>query len=273
MVDLTVADPLMHALESKQIECEKRPYLGMSSLAGICNREKWYTFRWAYTQFITPRMDRLFKRGHREEAIVIEDLKKVGVICKNVLDDQIELVGVMGHCKGHPDGDLENVPGAEKTSYNFECKTANTKHFKEFVKFGVKETREQYYGQSQLYMRYKGQERTLFIVVNKETDERYIERIRYDPAYTDELEDIAIDILSSPLPPVKISERPEWYECKWCNAYSVCHGGVQVDRNCRTCKNVRIRDKGEWTCEIYPGKPIPEDFQRVGCRDHYRPIV
>lgn len=266
-------DPIVHALEHYQIPEEKRPYLGISGLGGICNREKWYTFRWAYTFFKTPKLHRLFNRGHREEPVVKAELERAGIKTFHMVPEQVEVVGVMGHLKGHPDGELENVPGAEKTRHLAEIKTANNKKFVEFSKFGVKDSNEQYWCQGQMYCHYRELKRGLFIITNKDNDDRYYERFKYDRVYCEEQEDKALDILISPVPPQRISERPEWYECRYCNAYNVCHNGARPDRNCRTCTNARIQDNGEWHCAVWPGKPIPEEFQRTGCADHYKPCI
>lgn len=268
----TQLNPIYEAIERRPIVNELRPYLGFSIYGHQCANYLWLTFRWAYQEEISPRQQRLFNRGHNEEPIVVQDLENAGIQCKDVCKNQIEVVGFMGHMKGHPDGSCINIPGAEKTEHNLEIKTANDKKFSEFVKFGVQRSNPQYYAQSLAYMHYKEQTRTLFVITNKNNDERHYERIHHDEQEFTKLEERAIDIILSPLPMPKLSDRPEWYECKWCAAKEVCHHGSKPLRNCRTCSNSTLHDKGEWQCKQWPGKPIPVEFQRTGCQDGYSPL-
>lgn len=258
---------------SYSIDAPLRPYLGYSIFANPCANYLWHTFRWTYKVQISPRVQRLFNRGHQEEPIIVADLERAGMPCRNVTQNQIEVVGFMGHLKGHPDGDIINVPGAEKTEHNLEMKTAKDKKFKEFVKFGVQRSNPQYYGQSLAYMHHKKQTRTLFVITNKDTDYRHYERLHHDEEEFQRLEERACDIILSPVPMKKISERPEWHVCRYCNAANVCHGNAQPLKGCRTCQHSVLHPKGEWHCTEYPGNPIPVDFQRVGCEDRYKPFL
>lgn len=265
-------NPVELAIEGRLIEQEQRPYLGISSIGGECLRETWFKWRWFQDVNISAKLERLYNRGHQEEEVVVKDLNAIGVVCHDVLEEQGEVVGFMGHLCGHPDGWLENVPGLDQPAL-LEVKTAKDRKFKEFAKFGVLRTNEGYYAQAQLYMHYKELEVCLFIVTNKDTDDRYYEFLFHDKEYCEKMEDRALDVLLSVEPPVRISERPEWYQCRYCDMKEVCHHGQRPKRNCRTCKNAIIKPDGEWHCSIWPGRAIPVDFQRTGCADHYQPIV
>lgn len=273
MAKLPNVNLVEQAVEHSRVISEPlRPYLGYSIFGHDCANYLWLTFRWTYKQEITPRLQRLFNRGHQEEPIVVEDLEQAGMQCRNVTADQVEVVGFMGHIKGHPDGDVINVPGAENNEHNLEIKTANDKKFNEFVKFGVQRSNPKYYAQSLAYMHHKNQTRTLFIITNKNNDYRHYERLHHDEIEFQRLEERACDILLSPLPMKKLSERPEWHECRWCDAKAVCHFNEKPLKSCRTCEHSLLKDKGEWHCSVYPGRPIPENFQRTGCPENYSPI-
>ena len=260
------------AIENREPEEGKlRPYLGYSSFGAHCPNSLWHSFRWTYKKFISPRMQRLFNRGHQEEPIIVADLERAGMICYDTVE-QAEVVGFMGHIKGHPDGDVINVPGAEQNLHNLEMKTANDKKFKEFAKFGVQRSNPKYFAQANAYMFHKKQDRTLFVITNKNNDERYYERMHYDETNYEEMENRAIDIICSPVQMPKISTKPEWHECKFCDALEVCHFNQIYERNCRTCVNALIKEDGEWHCKVYDSGAIPIDFQRKGCADHYRSI-
>lgn len=265
--------PIEIALETTPIPQELRPYLGYSQLGHECARYLWYSFRWCYATEISPQLQRLFNRGHQEEQVVVKDLRAIGVVCEDVLDKQAEVVGVLGHVKGHPDGRCTNIPGAEKTEHLLEIKTANDKKFNQFYRFGVERTNPAYWTQVHCYMAHQGLTRCLYIITNKNNDQRYYARIHFNKQVAEDAEGKALDIITSPVPLPKLSERAEWYECKFCNAKDICHHNTPIARNCRTCTNSSIHDNGEWHCSVYPGKPIPVDFQRAGCPDSYQPLL
>ena len=64
-------------------------------------------------------------------------------------------------------------------------------------------------------MKYSGLRRTLFIVENKNTSERYMERIPYDIDIACKAEAKAINIIEAKTPPSPIGDE-SWFECKWC---------------------------------------------------------
>lgn len=55
-----------------------RTHLGASLIGRSCKRYLWYVFRWAKRQPTDGRKQRLFNRGHREEARFIEWLEGIG---------------------------------------------------------------------------------------------------------------------------------------------------------------------------------------------------
>ncbi|MCP3685784.1 MAG: hypothetical protein GY861_24310 [bacterium] len=234
-------------IEGATVEPDIRGYLGISSLASECERKLWYGFRICATEILTPRMKRLFSRGHREEPIIVKDLQSIGIIHHS---DQKEVIFANGHGKGHCDGILENVPDAPKTPHLSEFKTANDKNFKKIKKEGIHSVYPVYTGQADCYSHLLDLKRTLFVVVNKNDDERYYERYHNDPKRAVELIDRGVDIISSELPPEK-RWNSKWYKCKWCKYYEVCHMGMPVKKTCRSCQACDIHDHGKWRCSRY----------------------
>lgn len=55
-----------------------RTHLGASLIGHECKRYLWYVFRWVHHHEHSGRMQRLFNRGHREEARFIEWLEGIG---------------------------------------------------------------------------------------------------------------------------------------------------------------------------------------------------
>ena len=250
-----------YLLDSGEIKCDLRPYLGMSGLGHSCSRYLWYSFHWAYEDAISKRLQRLFQRGHDEEPKVIKLLEGIGY---NIHSDQKEMVYGFGHVKGHIDGIVENVIEAPKTPHLFELKTASDSKFKGYAKINnLQKSHPVYYAQTQLYMHFLKLTRTLWIVVNKNDDNIHIERIRYNKDHAEDLLRKADSILMSTFPPRQPFVRT-YFECKWCDAKDVCWNGLPMEKNCRTCKSLCLAHEGKWDCEIH-GPDVPLDFQRKGC--------
>jgi hypothetical protein len=114
--------------------------------------------------------------------------------------------------------------------------------------------------------------RAFYLAVNKDTDELYSERLRYDRQRAEALFAKAERIITAQEPPARISERPDWYQCKWCDHHAICHGGQIPDVNCRTCCHATPEitgTDGAWHCAYYDSA-ISTDTQRAGaaCPNH-----
>ena len=153
-----------------------------------------------------------------------------------------------------------------KTEHQLEIKTANDKRFKAFVKLGIRGADLSYYCQVQRYMRKTGLRRTLFIVTNKNDEQRYYERIKYDPPIADALFEKEVDIISVSSPP-KDKFAPTWYACKWCKARDICHGNDVPEVNCRTCTHSDLYNDGRWTC-TKKGINLDREAQESACEKH-----
>lgn len=242
----------------------RRTYLGMSQLGHPCSRFLWYQFRWAFQDKLSARIYRLFRRGHREEETVIQDLEAIG--CK-ITGAQDEFTAVFGHVKGHCDGQVSGLIEAPIARHILEIKTMNDKYFKQTIKSGIKLSKPVYYAQGQLYMDRAKLDRCLFVCVNKNDDSYYIERVKYDKTVPPLLWSKATDIVLSPYPPTKVF-KPTWYECKWCAALNICHNGGKMDVNCRTCVQASPTNTGTWECGL-PDMGHLDKLQQInGCSQH-----
>ena len=285
MVKLISSKPnTLEILEAPVSQQNARPYLGMSGIGHSCSRALWYGFRWAYPINLPTRLLRLFSRGHREEPIVCADLERVGIECYRVDPefgevritpsdtdaDQEEMIAGFGHMKGHSDGRCRNVPEARKTDHLLEIKTINDKGFKTLCKQGIRSAKPVYYAQAQIYMRKLKLTRCLHVTVCKNDDAYYVERLRLDKGFADDLERKGESIILSEFPPAK-TFAPTWWECKFCDARSICHNGVAMDKNCRTCIHIEIQPAGEWFCTAKQ-TGLSTEGQRTACTDHYQQI-
>lgn len=252
---------LKDTLETGLIYQDHRPYIGMSGLGGKCQRKIWYDFRWAYNRFISKRLARIFERGDLEEIRITNDLTKAGMV---VTDDQKEIVDATGHIRGHIDGLVEGIPGAEKTVHLLEIKTMNNKRYNDYIKNGIKKTNFTYYVQMNMYMGYLGLKRCLFTVTNKDNEARDYQRYEFEPAVFEEYNGIGFSILTSETPPNKIGDKI-WHECKMCDAREICHKGETIKKTCRSCKYVNLEMEGIWSCSLQKDKTLSDMEQRNAC--------
>lgn len=249
----------------------ERAYLGASELGRPCERRLWYAFRWAgEPEAFSGRMRRLFATGEMQEHRLLDDLEDIGchVERKNPsTDDQWGIVFAGGHGGGHLDAEASGIPGGGAKVHVVECKTHNAKSFAELVKHGVQVAKPQHFAQMQTYMHFRKRDRALYLAVNKDTEDLYAERVHYDAVAALQLEAKAERIVAADSPPARLSNNPDFYECRSCPARPVCHEGLFARRNCRTCARSTPVEGGEWHCDAYD-KLLTLEEQRAGCRSH-----
>lgn len=237
---------------------KKRTYLGGSEIGKDCERELWYSFRHCTTEDFSGRLYRLFDRGHKEEFRFVEELRGIG--CEvheyDSNGNQFEISSCNGHFKGHTDGAALGIPDAPKTWHLLEFKTSSAKEFKKLQGKGVKDAKPQHYAQMQVYMHLTGLTRALYLVVNKDNDELYGERVKYESDFAKGIIRKAERIIKAKIPPEKITERADDFRCKFCSAHSLCHGSdltepaVDIqDLSCRQCVHASPVKDGKWKCE------------------------
>lgn len=254
-------------------EADERTYLGMSTFGTVCDRALWYGFRWSSEpEYLDGRKLRLFATGHREEARMIEDLRRAGV---DVLDldpvtgRQWAVSALGGHFCGHMDGRGTGVHEAPKVEHLFEFKTHSEKSFKALTKDRVEKSKPGHFAQMQLYMHFGGLTRAFYLAHNKNTDELYAERIAYDATKALTLVARAERIISASRPPAKLHDDPTSkaaFACGWCPALAICHEGRRARSNCRTCLSSTPVDGG-WHCDFHD-RMLSVEEQRQGCGAH-----
>jgi hypothetical protein len=235
-----------------------------------CERELWYIFRWATKATHIGRMLRLFARGDLEETRLIEDLRRIGVTVLDLDPDtgrQWKVRTLGDHLGGSMDAVALGIPEAPKTWHLCEFKTHNAKSFAKLQKEGVQRAKPEHYAQMQVYMHLASLERALYLACNKDTDELYQERVRYDQAAALRLVEKGRRIIFAARSPARISEDPAAFACRWCDQRAVCHEGQLPELNCRTCMHSTPLEAGGWECARW-NRLISEAEQKVGC-PHY----
>jgi hypothetical protein len=195
-----------------------RDHLGASLIGTECMRSLWYSFRWATKPKFDGRVLRLFQSGFREEARVIDDLRSAGITVYDRDPDtgkQIQYSSFGNHFAGSLDAIAQGFPEAPVAFHVLEVKTSNARSFKAMQKDGVKKSKPPHYSQMQMYMLWSGLDRAMYLVVNKDTDEIYQERVHYDKAFAEQLEDKSFRIIFADEP----LDKCEGFSCKFCNPF------------------------------------------------------
>ena len=247
-----------------------RNHLGASLIGGACERAAWYSWRWATRARHTGRLLRLFETGNLAEARFVSDLRRIGVTVMEIDPDtgrQWNMRDASGHFGGSMDAVAIGFQEAPKAWHVCEFKTHSAKSFAALVKDGVEKSKPLHAAQMQTYMHLAGIERAFYLAVNKDTDELYQERIRYDAEAGLRILAKAERIIGASNPPARISADPTWFECRFCDHREACHGSATPDRHCRSCLPSTPAPDGAWTCGRQR-MPLSPDLQRQGCAAH-----
>ena len=258
-------------------ESEHRNHLGASTLADPCERKIWFTFRWAKKPNFAledgkrthGQMLRLFNRGHREEVELRKLLEGIGCKFFSLEEQQIQISDFNGHFGGSLDG-LIRLP--EKFGIDAlvipEYKTANFTQFNQCKKKGVRAKYKTYWGQVCLYGFKTGINYCLFIIVDKNSDEIYIEFLEIDHSFGEELYFKAQKLIEQQSIPDKISNNQKATHCKYCNFKDICFNNEPIEINCRSCKNSHPTKDKQWFCNHY-NTVIPLEHISKGCDNHF----
>lgn len=261
-----------------------RPYLGMSEIGRECARAIWYGFRWATRSRFDAATLKRFQDGHRAEAIMIERLRAVPGIILWTEDPsgngrQIGRKDVGGHFRGHLDGIIQGLLQAPKTPHVWEHKATNetkqAKLIKLIAELGEKQALKAwdpvYYAQGQVYMHYQGLTRHYLTCDSPGSRSTVSVRTDYDHIEAVKLLAKASRIITASEPPARISERPDWYQCSWCQHKPACHEKQIPEVACRTCAHAtpELDGDGRWSCARYQCD-IDTETQRRGseCPSH-----
>jgi len=273
----TVAAIMAHY--KKNGESKPRDYLGASIIGAECERMLWYGFRHCANADFDGRMFRLFATGHLEEPRMIADLRAIGCEVHEVGEDgkQFGFVAVAGHVRGHMDGCAKGIPEAPEAWHVLEFKTHGAKSFAGVKGKGVKAAKPEHYAQIMAYMHLSGMHRALYLAKNKDTDELYAERVRYDASEAKLIMEKAERVVRAAMPPERISESADDFRCKFCPAKELCHGGTPSTPavplpalSCRQCVHATPEmdtETGRWSCALHK-RSLSRRDQDKACPDH-----
>jgi len=256
-----------------------RNHLGASLIGDTCNRRLWYSWRWVMFPKFSGRMQRLFNRGHKEEARFIEWLRDIGFSVWEGTDDgkQFRISAVEGHFGGSLDG-IAQAPATNPKyaklaaigPFLSEYKTHNDKSFTKLKKDGVIKSKPRHYAQMCTYGRKYAIRYALYCAVNKDTDELRFELIELNWDIGADLERKAEAVILAQSPPPRLSEYPTHMECKFCDFKDICHKGAPYEVNCRSCQFAVPAAGGRWHCGVHQAL-IPPEVIPVGCQQ-WKPV-
>ena len=279
-------NPLLDALDRLHAQAGNgemsRMHLGASQIGRPCSRAIWYVFRWAIPRKISTSGYRAIQDGHRGEQVMADWLRAVKGIQLWTEDENGQQFGfqsLSGHFCGSVDGVILGIPQAPKTPHVWEHKQTNEKKFNKLGKLisghGEKAALalwdEVYFAQAQIYMRKMKLSRHLLTVCTPGNRAIMACRTEYDKTQSDLLMQKAEKIISAERPPLRLSERPDYFVCKQCEYHQLCHAGAEPSVHCRTCAHstaqVSSDDGTPWRCELHV-KSLNEINQRNGCESH-----
>ena len=211
---------------------EQRKYIGASSLGDECSRKIQYRFMGQEPdddKSFNAKTIRIFELGH-----VLESMKSKWIIdagfdlqTENKKGEQFGFSVLGGKIKGHVDGIIYGGPLDVQYPMLWECKSANDRKFKEFVRNGLKRTNLIYAAQISLYQAYMElhDNPALFTVINKNTCEIYYEFVPFNKSLAQQTSDKAVAIIrateaSEMLP--KIAGNRDYFACKYCDFTKTC---------------------------------------------------
>jgi hypothetical protein len=183
---------------------------------------------------------------------------------------QWRIEDVDGHFGGSLDGMLLGVPGfKDDEKFLAEFKTHNSASFVKLKQYGMRNSKPEHFAQMQTYMHKMSLTRGIYMAVNKNDDDLYVETVEYLQGFAEALIEKARRIIYSPSPPNRLpgARHASWHECKFCSYKDPCHYGTPMHKSCRSCVNVQPIGGGKWRCNHWDAT-IPSDAMRAGCDLH-----
>lgn len=280
-------DPTLAALDRLHAQTAgepPRPYLGASSIGQPCERRLWYGFRWALARTLEASGYRAIQDGHRGEAVMIDWLRQIPGVQLWTEDpdperpgQQIGFQALAGHFRGNLDGVIQGLKQAPQTPHVWECKVVNETKFNRLKKLILERGEKQalaawdevYFAQAQVYMHALDLTRHYLTVCTPGNRAIISCRTNYQPDMAQALVAKAERIITAARPPLKLSDDPAFWQCKWCDFHALCHGQAAPLVHCRTCAHstAQLSDQRPWMCELHK-QPLSEAKQRAGCDHH-----
>lgn len=285
--DLTLKE-IDRLLECENMQQSRRKYLGMSQIGEECWRKLWYDFRKADHPKIDAESLKRFKDGFIQEDLMAERLRMIPTIqlqtTKLGSKEQIGFKDFGGHFSGHIDGAILGILESPEVWHIWEHKAVNDDKFETLRKLKVVDEKSAlkqwdytYWTQAQLYMHYSGLKKHYLTCTTPGGRNYTSVRTDFEHESIQAILDKAKSIITTDIAPKRLSNKREFYKCKWCGYADICHDYKFVDINCRTCAfSTPIideqNDQGIWRCTRTNTDMIDIKDQFKPCKKHlYHP--
>lgn len=249
---------------------EPRKHLGASIIGDDCKAKVWGLFRWLKQEIFSGQQYRLFNRGNLEETRFVRWLRGIGFKVWELQEngEQYRISGNDGHFGGSLDGVAHRL---DTGTILVEFKTHNDRSFQKLKKEKLKKAKPVHYSQMCAYGVTYGFEFGLYMAVNKNDDEIYLEINYLERDKGAFLFDRATNIITSQTQPSKIAQVETYFDCKYCALMKICHRGEAPEVNCRSCLHAFPVENAEWRCEVH-NAVIPNEIIKTGCPSYARII-
>lgn len=216
----TTLELIDKAILERSSKEKSRSYMGGSILGTECDRQLYYSY---HTPFVvdSARLQRIFDMGNIIEDYVIRLLKDAGITVYEKDGNGEQFGFVDGEISGHSDGILLGLPESSDP-HLFECKSANDKNFKLFVKNGIEKTNNKYWVQIHVYMQKLRLNKCLYVIMNKNTQELHIETVEYDKMVADAYISRGKEIAQTDELPMRKYNSKTFYKCRFCDFADKC---------------------------------------------------
>ena len=114
-----------------------RSYLQCNNLGADCERQTWYRWRAAMTEYFNAGTLCTFGSGFDDEALMAKRLRMLKYIKLETRDNngkEYEVSDFAGHMLGHLDGCITGIKAAPKTMHVWEHKSVNPTKFRKLKK-------------------------------------------------------------------------------------------------------------------------------------------
>ena len=225
------------AIEERQHKEKKRDYLGASLIGNDCARQIYYSYNGYEKEPFKAETLMNFEDGHRTEDLSADRLRMVegvNLITHGKDGKQLGFSALGGKFKGHYDGIITGILQAPKATHIWEAKCSDQKKFNEFAKLRttvdekliLEKWNTNYYVQANLYMHY-GQIDRHYLTVAYAGGRKYLScRTNYNGSVAERYIDRAEKIINATQPPPKISDKADFWICRFCDFKRECHGQV-----------------------------------------------
>lgn len=275
-----IADQIADGIETHTARPAKYSWrIKPSKLGGECIAQIWYAFRWVSRSPIEGQSARRMDRGTDRENSLVRYLRQAGWTVQDTDPskegrkfNQWNFKAFDGHVSAYLDGIIWHADYFGGFKVLLELKTMAKGRFGRLAsKRSLMVTEPEYYGQIQLYMSGYALPYCVFFAECQDTQEIYVEVIRFDPEYAARLLTIAEAVKNSRLRPARVAQSPTYYGCKNCEFLHVCHYDANVDRNCRSCVNAIAAEGGRFYCDKWKAF-IPDEKAMLEACPHHDPV-